>query len=84
MLSGMKPFVWFALGFLVFWLLRCWRKPEAGGRAAAERPPERMVRCEHCGVNQPVSKSVKTDGHYFCTDAHRIAAQAARAGVGEE
>ena len=33
--------------------------------------PERMVKCDHCGVNLPISESVFSDGHYYCSLEHR-------------
>lgn len=39
-------------------------------------PPERMVACAHCGVNQPLSESLCVEGRYFCSEVHRRAAQA--------
>ena len=84
MLSGMKLFVWFALGVLVFWLLRRWRRPEAGRSAPAERPAERMVRCAYCGVNQPVSESIAVDDLHFCCEDHRWAGRTPRADAAKE
>ena len=37
--------------------------------------PERMVKCDHCGVNLPLSESVFFDGHYYCSLEHRDEAQ---------
>lgn len=39
------------------------------------KEPERMVRCEHCGVNLPISESVLSDRHYYCSLEHRDAAR---------
>jgi uncharacterized protein len=36
---------------------------------------ERMVVCARCGVNQPVSESILSDGHYYCCNAHRQEAE---------
>ena len=84
MLSGMKLFLWFALGVLLFWWLRRGRRPEALRRQPPERPVERMVHCAQCGVNHPVGESVAVDGRYFCCKAHRQAASTARADSGQE
>jgi uncharacterized protein len=44
-------------------------------RKRVQPPPassasERMVKCAHCGVNQPISESVLTHGRYYCCSAH--------------
>ena len=45
-----------------------------GGSAPAEpRPPERMVRCAHCGVHLPENDALRAGGEYFCNDSHRRA-----------
>lgn len=61
-----------ALALVVWWL---WRKSLVA-RSGDRRPPapreaERMVKCAHCGVNQPVSESILADGNYYCCAAHR-------------
>ena len=40
-------------------------RPQPAARAA-----ERIVICVHCGVNQPISEGVLTQGRYYCCDAH--------------
>ena len=32
--------------------------------------PETMVKCHVCGVNQPISESIVSQGNYYCSDAH--------------
>jgi uncharacterized protein len=54
--------------------LLVWRLMQGSPRRVrpqpAERAAERMVKCAHCGVNQPLSESVLTQGRYYCCDAH--------------
>lgn len=57
---------------LVWWLLR--KKPPARREPpAAQREPEAMVRCAHCGVYLPRSDGVSEGDRYFCCEAHRQA-----------
>jgi uncharacterized protein len=65
-----------AFAFVVLWL---WRKAQAT-RSGEQAPPveralERMVKCAHCGVNQPVSESILAGGRYYCCAAHRSEAE---------
>ncbi|WP_153109610.1 PP0621 family protein [Propionivibrio limicola] len=71
----MKYLLLLAIIVFVVWGLR---KVRLRGRAMhpAPRPPERMVRCEVCGVNVPVSESLLVNGRRYCSAAHRD--QAAR------
>jgi len=70
------------IAFVVFvsWMLR---RPRIGGsrsgaqrRSAADDTPEQMVKCAHCGVNQPISESILTHGRYYCCNAHRLESEA--------
>ena len=71
----MKFLLLMALFFVVWWLLRKASASRAAGRQPPARAPERMVKCAHCGVNQPVSESILTHGHYYCCNAHRLEAE---------
>ena len=70
----MKLLLWLALAFFAFWLLRKYRGADEAARPPGQRSPERMVRCEHCGVNSPASECVSDGGRYYCCPAHRTAA----------
>jgi uncharacterized protein len=65
-----------ALAVFVWWLLR-----QARPRSDDKQPPhvrhaaERMVKCAHCGINQPVSESLLANDRYYCSAAHRQAAE---------
>ena len=75
-LVKMKYLVLLALFFVVLWLLRKARASRSAGRQPpTARAPEQMVKCAHCGVNQPVSESILTHGRYYCCDAHRLEAE---------
>ena len=68
----MKYLLLIALFFVVLGLLRKARASRSSRPAPpVARAPEQMVRCAHCGVNQPVSESILTHGKYYCCDAHR-------------
>ncbi|WP_420851596.1 PP0621 family protein [Propionivibrio soli] len=43
------------------------------------RPPESMVKCSYCGVNQPISESLLVDGRYYCCENHQREAGVRRA-----
>jgi len=68
------------LGFVVW---RMWHKLQSpsGGRqeTPVSRPAELMVSCAHCGVNQPRSECVESQGRYYCCDAHRRQAEGGNA-----
>ena len=59
--------------------LLVWRRMQGSPRRIrphpAARAAERMVKCAHCGVNQPISESVLVQGRYYCCDAHWHAAE---------
>ena len=73
-----KVLVLAGLALIVWWM---WRKLQQAPRDAGAtpgRPPELMVACARCGVNQPRSECVKSavvPGRYFCSDAHRREAE---------
>jgi uncharacterized protein len=74
--SAKMKFLLLVALFLAVYLL--WRKAAASrssARPPAPRAPERMVKCAHCGVNQPVSESILTHGRYYCCNAHRQEAE---------
>ena len=71
-----KTLLLLALVFLVAVILRTAQAPRVRrDRPRAERAPEAMVKCAYCGVNQPVSESLLTQGRYYCCAAHRRAAE---------
>lgn len=41
------------------------------GSAKEAQPLENMVRCETCGVHLPEQESIRDDGRFFCSEAHR-------------
>lgn len=72
----MKYLLLIALFFLIVSL---WRKA-ISSRSGSAAPPssraaERMVKCAHCGVNQPVGESILANGHYYCSTDHRHEAE---------
>ncbi len=72
----MKFLLLMALFLAVYLLLRKAAAARSAARPPASRPPEQMVKCAHCGVNQPISESTLTHGRYYCCDAHRREAEA--------
>ena len=70
------------LAVLGWWWWRKRQHPRAEGKPPVLLEPERMVVCARCGVNQPLSECVRsgrTDGLYFCCEAHRREAEPDRA-----
>jgi uncharacterized protein len=59
-----------AIAFLVYLLIRAFRKQTPSQDAATT---EDMVRCAHCGVHLPKGESVEADGQFFCSTEHRDA-----------
>lgn len=72
------------LGIAIWWLWRKLQASKADAAAAApkaERPPELMARCAHCGVNQPRSECVEGAGQVvYCSEAHRREAESGARG----
>ncbi len=66
----MKYLLLFALLFLVLWIMRKNRGRTSNPPPASARPPERMVSCAHCGVNLPVSESVRSGSRHYCCPEH--------------
>jgi uncharacterized protein len=72
----MKYLLLIALFLVVLWALRKAQSSRPGVQAPpASRVPEQMVKCAHCGVNQPISESILTQGHYYCCEEHRHEAE---------
>jgi uncharacterized protein len=81
----MGKFLLIAVLCLVVWWM--WRKLQATRSGSvhekSERPPELMVRCAHCGVNQPQSECVqgREAGVLYCSEAHRQEAEPGAGGA---
>ncbi len=58
------------VGFVVYWLLKSYRKQLLHRDDAVPPPAEDMVRCEQCGVHLPKHESMFTGGKYFCSEEH--------------
>lgn len=75
-LAMMRNLFLIVLLFVVLWIVRnAFASRRRGQRADAAPAPEMMVKCAHCGVNQPISESILTHGRYFCCNAHRLEAE---------
>jgi uncharacterized protein len=61
------------LGLVVYLLIKSYQRKlnQPGNSAPAERGPEDMVKCAHCGVNTPRSEAVFSRGEFFCTQEHQ-------------
>lgn len=67
----MKYLILIVLFLAVLWALRKSQAPRPDAKQPAARAPENMVACAFCGVNQAISESVLSHGHYFCCIAHQ-------------
>ena len=61
------------LALVAYLLLKGSKAPSRHGKdkVAADRPAERMVECDHCGVHLPESESVRVGEKHFCSEEHR-------------
>lgn len=68
-----KLLILIGLGLAVYLLLKNYQRKlgQPDNAAPAERGPEDMVKCAHCGVNLPRSEAIFTRGEFFCTPEHQ-------------
>ena len=68
-----KLLVLIGLGLAVYLLIKSYQRKlgQPGSAAPAERGPEDMVKCAHCGVNLPRSEAIFSRGEFFCTPEHQ-------------
>lgn len=60
-----------ALGvWLIFVLLRQYRRSVDASSTAERELPQDMVRCAACGVHLPKSESIERDGVHYCCEEH--------------
>jgi uncharacterized protein len=69
---------WVLLGVIVYAVAKNWLRAGAGGRGAADKPPEAIVRCAACGLNVPQSEAHAGDGLWYCSREHLERARAGR------
>ena len=78
----MKVVLWAVIAAaIVLWVMRTRRLtddvPSSPGRHADSETTEKIEQCVHCGVYLPSSECVTdTNGRFYCSDAHRRAADA--------
>lgn len=69
------------LALVVVWWLRSLRRvapPSDAKPPAQPTAAQSIVPCAHCGVHLPRSEAVAaatSDQRYYCTEAHRLAAE---------
>lgn len=65
-----------ALGvWLIFVLLRQYRRSVDASSTAERELPQDMVRCAVCGVHLPKSESIERDGAHYCCEEHSRSAE---------
>jgi uncharacterized protein len=68
----MSRLLFFALvAFVVYWLLKSYRRQVSRDEESPPPVVEDMVRCAQCGVHLPRGESLLTEGRYFCSAEHR-------------
>jgi uncharacterized protein len=62
------------LGLVIYLLFKNYQRSlnRPDSRPAAQRGPEDMVKCAHCGVNLPRSEAIFSQGEFFCTPEHKL------------
>jgi uncharacterized protein len=75
----MKYLLLIGLALIVLWFFRLpgnRRSRAAGTRnMRAARAPERMVKCDRCGIYLPESESIADGAARYCCAEHRCASQ---------
>lgn len=59
-------------------LYRFWRQWRAGRAARQSKPPVdqgKMIACKHCGLYLPERDALRDGDDFYCSEAHRRAAQ---------
>ena len=61
------------LGLVIYLLFKNYQRSlnQPGNQPPAQRGPEDMVKCAHCGVNVPRSEAIFSQGEFFCTPEHQ-------------
>lgn len=62
-----------AIGAVIYFLMKSYRKNTVMPPPPASPLPEDMVRCLQCGVHLPKSESIQAAQQNFCCAAHRDA-----------
>jgi uncharacterized protein len=68
-----KLLVLIVLGVAIYLLFKNYQRSlnRPDSTTPAERGPEDMVKCAHCGVNLPRSEAIFSQGEFFCTAEHQ-------------
>ena len=69
----MKYLLLIAIVLVLWW---AWKKRSDHPRnekLSADKAPEKIVACEHCGLLHPLSESLVEGDAHFCSAAHRLA-----------
>lgn len=58
---------------LVVIIVKRWLTQASGQRSPRPRPerPQRMVRCQHCGLHVPEGEAIADGGRFYCSEEHR-------------
>jgi uncharacterized protein len=64
----MRQWILILVVVAVFFILL---RKKSAPRARGDDLPERMVECARCGVNLPISESLRARDRYYCCEEHR-------------
>ncbi len=53
-----------------FWIIKRLLSSRNNTQINNDKPPMKMVRCEHCKVHVPAQQAIQKDGAFFCCEAH--------------
>lgn len=70
----MKYLIWLLVIVLGLWVWRRARQPTKArppAAAPADKTPDTMCRCAHCGLHLPLDEAVRGERGLYCSTAHR-------------
>jgi uncharacterized protein len=73
----MKYLIWLLVILLGLWVWRRAgqaRRPRPPATPPAEKAPDAMCSCAHCGVHLPLNEAVRGERGLYCSTGHRSAA----------
>lgn len=67
--------MWLLVIWILWFMARNYLVKEARTKSAKpapsqKKPPQKMVKCQHCSVHMPEAEALQHDAHWFCNQAH--------------
>ncbi len=69
----MKYLLLITIALVLWWAWKKRSENPPSSKSAAEKVPEKIIACDHCGVLHPLSESLVEGDAHFCSAAHRLA-----------